>query len=254
MKKLQRLIMLTSTYQESSTTNPQYAEADPANRLLWRANVRRLDFEQIHDSLLAVGGMLDTTVGGKSVALGSEGFASRRALYVYVDRRNPPELLIQFDFPNPNVPSGKRYVSIVPQQSLFMMNSPLVIETARKLVHRPEFLDVSSDELRIASLYFAIYQRDPSPEETKLCLQYVTSNPGGTSTDAPVANPAVAAQVDRAAKRQAQVAEMVAKNAGRKNLPQVEAGGAAFKSRAPLDAWTKLAHALFQANETVFVN
>jgi len=254
VKKLQRLIMLSSAYQQSSTVNPECVAADPDNKLLWRANVRRLDFEQIHDSLLAIDGTLDPTVGGKSVPLGSEGFATRRALYVYIDRRNPPELLIQFDFPNPNVPTGKRFVSIVPQQSLFLMNSPLVIETARKLVHRPEFMDMNTDELRVASLYLAIYQRAPSPEETKLCLRYVSANPGGTSTNAPVPPPAVAAQMQKAAERQAQLAERVSNNLGRKNLPQVEAAGAAFKSRAPLDAWTKLAHALFQTNETVFVN
>ncbi|HVU15537.1 MAG TPA: PSD1 and planctomycete cytochrome C domain-containing protein [Candidatus Didemnitutus sp.] len=254
IKKLHRMILLTSTYQESSAPNPLGAEVDPDNRLLWRANVRRLDFEEIHDSILAIAGALDSTVGGKSVSLGSEGFATRRAMYVYIDRRNPPELLTQFDFPNPNVPVGHRYVSIVPQQSLFLMNSPFVIETARRLVHRPEFLDMKDDALRVNMLYLAIYQRSPTDAETKLCLSYVEANPNGTSTDSPSLNPAVAAQMDRVAKQQAQVAERVAQNAGRKNLPQVEAGGAAFKSRAPLDAWTKLAHALVQANETVFVD
>jgi cytochrome c553 len=254
IKKLQRLILLTSAYQESSAPNPLGAEIDPDNRLLWRANVRRLDFEEIHDSILAIAGALDSSVGGKSVALGSEGFASRRALYVYIDRRNPPELLTQFDFPNPNVPVGRRYVSIVPQQSLFLMNSPFVIETARRLVHQPAFLEIKDDTLRVNLLYLAIYQRPPTEPEINLCLSYVAANPGGTSTDAPMANPAASAQTDRAAKQQAMIAQRVAQNAGRKNLPQVEAGGAAFTSRAPLDAWTKLAHALVQANETVFVD
>ena len=253
IKRLHRLILLSRVYQESSANNPQGAEVDPDNRLLWRAGVRRLDFEELHDSLLAIAGALDTTVGGRSVALGSEGFASRRALYVYIDRRNPPELLTQFDFPNPNVPVGRRYVSIVPQQSLFMMNSPFVIETARKLVHRQEFLDMQDDTLRVNALYLAVYQRSPSEAEVNLCLKYVEANPAGKSTQAPETNSAAAAQRDRAAQQQALLAERVAQNAGRKNLPQVEAGGAAFKSRAPLDAWTKLAHALFQANEAVFV-
>jgi hypothetical protein len=254
IKKLHRLILLTSTYQEGSSTNAQGEEIDPDNRLLWHASVRRLDFEEIHDSLLSIAGTLDQSVGGRSVPLGSEGFASRRAMYVYVDRRNPPELLTQFDFPNPNVPVGRRYVSIVPQQSLFMMNSPFVIETARHLVHQPEFLAMKDDNLRVNLLYLAVYQRSPTDAEIKLCLDYVGANPTGTSTDAPALNPAAAAQMDRAAQQQAKIAAKVAQNAGRKNLPQVEAGGAAFKSRAPLDAWTKLAHALFQANEAVFVN
>jgi hypothetical protein len=113
---------------------------------------------------------------------------------------------------------------------------------------------MTDDTLRVNLLYLAIYQRPPTEAEIKLCLSYVEANPSGTSTDAPAVKPGAAAQLDRAAKQQALIAQRVAKNAGRKNLPQVEAGGAAFTSRAPLDAWTKLAHALVQANETMFVD
>src|SRR6185295_11336850 len=67
LKKMHRMIMLSSTYQESSQNNSRYAEMDPNNRLLWRANVRRLEFEPLRDSLLAIGGKLDTTMGGKPV-------------------------------------------------------------------------------------------------------------------------------------------------------------------------------------------
>jgi cytochrome c553 len=255
IKKLQRLIVLSSVYQESSAGNPLYADTDPDNKLLWRYNLHRLDFEEIHDELLEEAGTLNLdVVGGKSIQIGSADFVTRRALYTFVDRRNPPELLTQFDFPNPNVPAGRRYNTTVPQQSLFLMNSPLVIETARKLVHRPDFLQLSSDEDRVASLYLAIFQRVPTPEEVALCLRYVKSNPGGVSTSAPAQTP-MSALADRAAQRQADLAIRIAQNgAMRKNAPQVEAGAAAFRSRAPLDAWTKLAHSLFQTNEAIFVN
>jgi cytochrome c553 len=252
VKKLQRLVMLSSVYQEASTDNPAYAETDPDNKLQWRYNVRQLDFEQMHDSILAIAGTIDLTMGGRPVPIGSEGFATRRAVYAFIDRRNPAEILTQFNFPNPSVPTGKRFLTQVPQQQLFLMNSPLVIETARKLVHSPDFLALTTDELRVASLYIALFQRPPTPQETALCLRYVESNPGGTSTEAP--QTAQSEKMTQLAERQAKVAENAQKNLRRKNAPQVEPGAEAFKSRAPLDAWTKLAHGLFQTNEAMFLN
>ncbi len=252
IKKLQRLIMLSAVYQETSTDNPAYAETDPDNKLQWRYNVRQLDFEEMHDSILAIAGTIDLTMGGRSVPIGSEGFASRRAVYAFIDRRNPAEILTQFNFPNPSVPTGKRFLTQVPQQQLFLMNSPLVIETARKLVHTPDFLALTTDELRVASLYIALFQRPPTAQETALCLRYVESNPGGTSTEAPqTAQSEKAAQM---AERQAKQALAAQQNLRRKTAPQVEPGAAAIKSRAPLDAWTKLAHGLFQTNEAMFLN
>ncbi len=254
IKQLHRLILLSSVYQESGVNQPQAADLDPDNKLLWRYNLRRLGFEEMHDSLLAIAGTLDPKLGGKSIPIGNAEFATRRALYTYIDRRNPAEILTQFDYPNPNVPTGRRYQTIVPQQSLFLMNSPLVIETARQLVHRPQFLQLPDDDDRVALLYLAIFQRLPTAQETKLCLRYVGANPGGTSADAPAAPPRISEATTRAARRDARLAELAAKGARGKNALQVEPAAAAFKSRAPLDAWTKLAHALFQTNEAMFYN
>jgi len=253
IKKIQRVIMLSSAYQESSAGNPAYADKDPDNKMQWRYNIRQLDFEQMHDSILAIAGTIDMTMGGRPVPIGSEGFASRRAVYAFIDRRNPAEILTQFNFPNPSVPTGKRFLTQVPQQQLFLMNSPLVIETARKLVHSPDFMSMSTDELRVASLYISLFQRPPTRQETALCLKYVASNPGGTSLDTP-AQTAQSERMSEVAERQAKLAANVAENLRRKNSPQVEPGAGAFKSRAPLDAWTKLAHGLFQTNEAMFLN
>jgi cytochrome c553 len=253
VKRLQRLIMLSSVYQESSTANPQYADTDPDNKLQWRYNVRQLDFEQMHDSILAIAGTLDLTMGGRPVPIGSEGFATRRAVYAFIDRRNPAEVLTQFNFPNPSVPTGKRFLTQVPQQQLFLMNSPLVIETARKLVHSPDFLSQTTDELRVATLYLSVFQRPPTPEETRLCLSYVEANPGGASTEAP-ASSAQSERAARYAEAQAKIADNSMQNLRRKNALQVEPGASAFRSRAPLDAWTKLAHGLFQTDEAMFLD
>jgi cytochrome c553 len=251
VKRLQRLIVLSSTYQESGGDNPKYAEIDPDNHLHWRANLRRLDFEQLHDSLLAIAGTLDPTVGGRPVRIESADFATRRALYGYIDRANPAEILTQFDFPNPSVPSGRRYQTIVPQQSLFMMNGTLVIETARKLTQRPEFLEFATDEERVTSLYLAVFQRPPTTQEIALSLRYVHSTPGSNSVVG--ANERrMAANNARAAQRQVQQAERAAQNLRGKNVFQGEPGAAAFTNRTPLDAWTKFADALFQTNEAMF--
>jgi hypothetical protein len=253
IKRMQRLIMLSSVYLESSAGNPQYAATDPDNRLQWRCNVRQLDFEEMHDSILAIAGTIDLTMGGRPVPIGSEGFATRRAVYAFIDRHNPAEILTQFNFPNPSVPTGKRFLTQVPQQQLFLMNSPLVIETARKLTHSADFMSQTTDELRVATLYIDLFQRPPTPGETALCLRYVESNPGGTSLEGPAAT-AQSEKASQMAERQAQVAESASQNLRRKIPLQVEPGAAAFRSRAPLDAWTKLAHALFQTNEAMFLN
>src|SRR5437870_7791531 len=112
---MHRLMILSSTYQQSSENNPRYAQIDPSNRLLWRANIRRLEFEALRDSLLAIGGNLDLTIGGKPVDLTSEPCSTRRTNYGYIDRSKLPELLNYFDFSNPDLTTGKSYQTTIPQ-------------------------------------------------------------------------------------------------------------------------------------------
>jgi mono/diheme cytochrome c family protein len=247
IKSLHRAIVLSAAYQQSGQTNPAYAEKDPNNKLLWRFNLRRLDFEELHDSLLAITGELNLKYGGKPVAINTEEFAKRRSIYTLIDRANPPELLTQFDFPSPDVASGRRYETLVPQQALFLMNSPMVIETARKLVDRPQFADLKSDEERVTLLYLAIFQRWPTKREVELGLAYVKSNPAGT--DVALTSELPPAQVKARDNRVAAKQAIAAKQKGRFNT-QV---GGVYDIR-PLDAWTKLAHALFQSNEAMFYN
>jgi mono/diheme cytochrome c family protein len=252
IKQLHRLILLSSTYQLSGAANPdpRYAEIDPTNKLLWRANLRRLEFEAMYDAIIAISGTLDPKLGGKPITPSSDSFGKRRALYTYIDRRNPPELLTQFDFPNPDVPSGKRYTTLVPQQALFLMNSPLVIETARQLTHRPEFAKLSTDRERVTSLYLAIFQRPPTEKEVDLGLQYIRQNPAGTGLEVPETPAVKNAREQRRAQR---LADQGAQNAKGRNADQ-RLIGSSSQYGGPEDAWTKLAHALFQTNEAMFVN
>ncbi len=132
-KALHRLIMLSSTYEQSSTPRPKEMVRDPENRLLWRFNRQRLDFEAMRDSLLAVSGALDTRIGGHPVQTTQPPMSTRRTLYGFIDRQNLDILYRTFDFAVPDASSPRRFVTTVPQQALFLMNSPFLHEQARRL-------------------------------------------------------------------------------------------------------------------------
>src|SRR4029434_118724 len=134
-----RLILLSATWQQGSDIRADAAEKDPENRLLWRQNRKRLDFEATRDSLLVSAGQLDSKIGGKSVDIVSAPYSKRRAVYASIDRQNLPGLFRTFDFPSPDVSNPQRFVTTVPQQALFMLNSPFVVEQARALVGKPDF-------------------------------------------------------------------------------------------------------------------
>jgi hypothetical protein len=135
-------------------------------------------------------------------------------------------------------------VTTVPQQALFLMNSPIVIELARRLVAMPEFVDQADDPGRLNFLYERIYQRPPSTQETELGLEFVTQTPLREDVSA-VPNNDGGNQFQR-------------KNGGGGNQGQRDnrkrLGGNGGKSRAPLTSWEEYAQALLQANETSFVN
>ncbi len=177
MKKLHRLIVTSATYRQSSEASAAKINADPDNRLWGRANRQRLDLEEMRDSLTAVAGSLDCAkVGGKSVDLWSEPFTNRRAVYGFIERQNLPGIFKTFDFATPDSTSAKRFVTTVPQQALFFMNSPLVIERAKEVADRPEIKGAQDDGQRIRRLYQVLFQRLPDKEETMLGLQYLGSH------------------------------------------------------------------------------
>jgi len=240
IKKMHKQIMMSAAYQQSSANNPRYAQIDPNNLSLWRANTRRLECEPMRDSLLAIGGTLDDRMYGRPVELFKEPYSNRRSVYGFVDRQNPPDTLVNFDFANPDMTSGKRNDTVVPQQALFFMNNALVVESAKHLVSRSDFSALSSDEDRIRFLYRSIYQRTPTSEEIQLGLDFVSEQPSQerVASVTPVAFVVNLPQGPMAANRP---------NAMRR-------GRASFESRAPLNAWQEYAHALFQANEFCFVN
>ena len=243
LKKMHRMIMLSAVYQQSADDNPRYAQVDPNNRLLWHANIRRLEFESLRDSLLAIGGSLDTAMYGRPIDLERNPESRRRTIYGVVDRSDVLDVMVNFDFANPDLPSGKRYETTVPQQALFLMNSPVVVEQAKKLVGLKEFEACSTDKSRVEFLYERIYQRSPRAEEIQLAVDFISHVPEEkVSAAEPViqeaSNPPRPVRPKQAAKQ----ARM------EKNRPGES------KKRAPLTVWQEYAHALLQANETSFVN
>jgi cytochrome c553 len=243
IKKIHRLIMLSSVYQESSANNPRFAEVDPNNRLLWRANIRRLEFESIRDSLLAIGGTLDKTMYGRPVDFSRQTGSTRRSVYGLIDRSDVDDVLVNFDFANPDMPNGKRHDTTVPQQALFFMNSPLVIEQAKRLVALAEFKSCKDDAARIAFLYERIYQRLPKPEESSVGLEFVSQ--------APTPKPVVASgdEVQPVSNRGKRFGP---KQMAKQRFERNRTGDTG--PREPLTAWEEYAHALLQANEASFIN
>lgn len=170
IKKTIRLIMLSRVYQQASDGNPDYPRTDPDNRLLWRMNRRRLDFEAMRDSFLAVADRLDPTLGGRPVSLASTPFSRRRTIYGFIDRQNLPGMFRSFDFASPDTHSPQRFTTTVPQQALFLLNSPFVVEQAKHLAGRA---DTGPPEQRIRQLHRLLYGRDPTSEEKALGLRFL---------------------------------------------------------------------------------
>jgi len=171
LKKLHRLILLSNTYRQASDGDPATVKADPDNRLLGRMNRRRLDFEQMRDSLLSVAGTLDATMYGQPV----EGLekSRRRTLYTFLDRQSLPGLLRTFDFPDANQHAPQRSNTTVPQQSLFLLNNPFVQEAAHGLATRKEVAIVSETRARAARMIALAYGRPAEEGELQIALRFL---------------------------------------------------------------------------------
>jgi hypothetical protein len=178
LKKLHRLIMLSSTYRQSSDDNPKAELADPQNLLVWRVNRRRLDFEATRDSLLAASGDLDQTMFGRADDITKAPYPHRRTVYGFVERQNLPGVFRNFDFASPDASCPRRFITTVPQQALFFMNSDFAVEQARALIARPEVTSQQMTVDRINTMYRLLFQRQPSAEEQRMGTDFLEHEPG----------------------------------------------------------------------------
>lgn len=179
-KKLLRQILLSHTYQQSNEMRKDCFAKDPENFLVWRMNPRRLDFEAQRDAILAVSGEIDLTLNGRSVDMWTEKPSNRRSIYGWIDRSYYPSLLRNFDVAAPDFTLPQRFQTTVPQQALFLMNSPFVLDQSRRLAARPEIREVTDSTQRVRNLYELAYGREPTKDEIELSLSFVdycTQNP-----------------------------------------------------------------------------
>jgi hypothetical protein len=173
MKALHREIMLSATYQLSYGSAEPNAAVDQDNRLLWRANLRRLDAEQLRDSLLFVAGTLDERLGGPSQSLNQPG-NKKRTVYSTIARSGPNRLLGLFDFPDPTISVDQRGNTNVPLQGLFFINSDLIWNHAGLVAGR-----LGSNEedqlVKIEKAYRLVYGRQPSKPEIEDAVQFLAA-------------------------------------------------------------------------------
>lgn len=177
LKKLHKHIMLSATYQQSSDDRPEFRKVDPENRLLWKMNRRRLTFEETRDSMLAVSGALDLTMGGRAIKILEEPYPPRRTVYGFVDRQDLPNLYRAFDYPSPDATTPERSKTSVPQQALYLLNSPFVQRQAARVVDQAIGTEELDDQQKLERVFQKVLQRSPQEREAEVFLKYVAETP-----------------------------------------------------------------------------
>ena len=171
LKWLNREIMLSAAYQQSSKFRAEAESVDTLNLLLWRMNPRRLDIESYRDSLLRAAGRLNDKMYGPSESIDAPANV-RRTVYGRVSRNRLSNLLSTYDFPDPMQTSGGRDLTTTSLQQLFVMNSAFMHTEAEALAKSVENETDNAEKMRI--LYRKILSRDPTPKEMDLALSYLS--------------------------------------------------------------------------------
>ena len=186
IKALHRLILRSSTWQQSAEFGERAAEVDPENRLWWRMNRRRLEAEAIRDSMLAVCGTLDGSMGGSLLPTKNRAYvtstanidpvvyvSNRRSIYLPVVRSALFDVFQAFDFADPSVLNGQRQSTTVAPQALFMMNSRFSADVALRLAQRIAREEPADPNARVVRAWRLVYGRSPSADEIARSVTYV---------------------------------------------------------------------------------
>jgi mono/diheme cytochrome c family protein len=198
-KWFHKLVMTSTVYRQTSQRVRGGRSADPENRLLWRMNLRRLDAEALRDSVITVSGQVDLSVGGAPVMLkvtpaGLQTVTSqnRRSIYLLARRSNPATFMQVFDYPVIDVNCTRRSTSATPLQSLTMINSEFLTDSAGHLARRVASLagDDASLPKKIDTAYRLALSRVASDNEARIAqeliqqLKLLYENSGVASEDA----------------------------------------------------------------------
>ncbi len=188
VKAMQRLIVTSAVYRQSSKVSPELLENDPENRLLARGPRFRLPAEMIRDNALAISGLLNDKIGGRSVspyqpkglweemAFGGDFSAQkydqshgadlyRRSMYTFWKRSVPYPSLNTFDAPDREKCTARRGVTNTPLQALVLWNDPTYVEAARALAQRDLKQAGPGETDRIRYVFRLATDRDPTPQE-----------------------------------------------------------------------------------------
>jgi hypothetical protein len=189
IKALHRLILTSATYRQGSGNNAQAEETDAENRFLWRCNRARLDAEQVHDTILAVSGKLDLTMGGPSVRqfffkddhspiydyarydVESAG-NGRRSIYRFVVRSVTDPFMDTLDCADPSLLTPHRNTTTTALQALAMLNNPFVVRQAGEFAERLRRGSGNAGR-QIDTAYRLIFSRNATEEERSAALHYV---------------------------------------------------------------------------------
>jgi len=172
VKSMHRLMMLSATYQQSSSGEPQTVAADADNRLWGRMELRRLEAESIRDSLLAISGRLDPSFGGRPTR---EINSRRRTLYLMTVRSDKSGFPFLFDMADPENIVDERTVSTVAPQALFLLNNSFALEQIAPLVERILGEAGTGERERIELAYELLYGRPPREEEAALGTKFLAA-------------------------------------------------------------------------------
>jgi mono/diheme cytochrome c family protein len=191
VKKLQKLIVMSATYQMASTTNDSNAALDADNRYLWRQNRRKLEAEAVRDSILAVAGKLDLTMGGPSfrdfviekpehsphyqyhLHDPEDPKSHRRAIYRFVVRSKQQPFLAALDCADPSLAVDKRNQTQTPQQALALLNNKLALAMAKHFAARVEKLGTTDAE-RVTAAFRLALGRAPTAKERDTLAAYAS--------------------------------------------------------------------------------
>lgn len=187
IKKLIRSIVLSRVYQLSSEHHPSNYEKDPGDKFLWRMPRRRLEAEAIRDAMLACSGKIDLErpLGSQAMGLsnrqlgGNKGMpevrkpTNVRSVYLPILRGQVPEVLAVFDMADPNLIVGKRDVTTVPTQALFLLNNPFVLNQAQEMAKRVLGQSGLDQTGRINFAYRLALGRLPTDHERSDLAKYI---------------------------------------------------------------------------------
>jgi hypothetical protein len=182
LKRLHKLIAMSATYRQASTSHAANAQIDGDNRYLWRQNRRKLEAEAVRDSILSAAGKLDLRMGGPSfqdfviekpehsphyqyhLHDPEDPRAHRRAVYRFVVRSKQQPFMAALDCADPSLAVEKRNETLTPQQALALLNNKLAVAMARHFAARVEKLGRDEGERVTAAMRLAL-ARDPTPME-----------------------------------------------------------------------------------------